>query len=106
MGARQGFVITKIEPAPTLPSPNAVVPQITVELRVYWPQARDNEAPAAELVLAAAEEAVLRLQQHYHQYPPVPTHRHLGRYCLDCTRNGVADVERGFCTFPAVSLDA
>jgi hypothetical protein len=39
--------------AESLPSPNAVVPEITVEIRVYWPEGMDNEAAVEEQLDAA-----------------------------------------------------
>lgn len=69
MGHRARICVTKIQPAPSLPSPNAVVPQITVEIRVHWPEHMGHELEAQSMVELAAVEACSRLMYHGNLYP-------------------------------------
>ena len=98
MGHRTGFTVTKIEPAPTLPSPNAVVPQITVEIRAHWPGHMGNEPAVLEQLELAYQKAAQRIRFEAEESPPTPTHRHSGRFCLDC------ETDRSRCSHPRASV--
>ncbi len=98
MGHRTGITVTKIEPAPTLPSPNAVVPQITVEIRAHWPGHMDNEAQVLGLLTAAYNEALQRVMHVAALNPPATIHRHSGQFCLDC------ETDRSWCSHPSASV--
>ena len=96
MGHRTGVVITKLEPAPSLPSPNAVVPQITVEIRAYWPPAMGNDEKVLDMLTAAYNDARRKVQHAAGSNPPAQIHRHAGRFCLDC------ETDVSWCTHPSV----
>lgn len=59
MGHRPGFLISRRVPCDGGESPNAYFPQVTVEVRVYYP-ARQMEL-AAEVLAEAVEEATAKL---------------------------------------------
>lgn len=63
MGQRKSVYRVKREWAESLPSPNATVPAITVEVRVFYPPHMGNEERAAQLVRQTMHEVVLELGQ-------------------------------------------
>lgn len=74
MSARKSVYRVKREAAETLPSPNATVPQITVELRVFYPPHMGNEKRAAQMVRQLSHEVVLELGQAVAGETPCPDH--------------------------------
>lgn len=64
MSKRQGFVVSRKVKAESPLSPNAVVPAITVELRVHWPARMGHEPEVLHQIEAALIEARAALRTH------------------------------------------
>lgn len=100
MGQRKSVYRVKREWAETLPSPNATVPQITVELRVFYPPHMGHEKRAAQMVRQLGHEVIAELGQVIagEEVRPLPIHRTEAGYpnCSTCDGGGCLD-----CTDPA-----
>jgi hypothetical protein len=58
MSHRHNAYVSITEPAYGGVSPNAYVPQITVEVRAFWPPSHDHEKRVVDLIHKAAIEAM------------------------------------------------
>lgn len=65
MGKRKSVYRVKRESAETLPSPNATVPWITVEVRVFYPPHMGHELTAVRLLGEVAMDATDELLREW-----------------------------------------
>ena len=65
VGRRTGVQVVRREAAASRDSPNATVPQITVEVRVHWPPGMSHEPKVCELVALVAQDAITAVLERY-----------------------------------------
>lgn len=65
MGSRPSVYVRRSAKAPTLPSPNATIDSVTVDLRVFYPPTAGGVETALESLASAYAEATQELQARH-----------------------------------------